>query len=145
MNRGPGGIGQGPGGGFPLGRPAGGGEFAARRMGRGFVAELNAGEMDIEQRSDSMRIEYDRKDTRIYHWGEDKRRRDPDEPASGWSKGNYVIRAEGRGVRGIVRTFTLSTDHKTLTVVTTLGKHSITQRYDLNQAATANVYGGGRN
>lgn len=139
--RAPGGIGQGPGGGFPVGRPGGMGGYGGFGMQHHLISELGAHEMDIEQRRASLRIEYDRRDSVIYHWGEQQSRRDVGEPPSGWVKGNFVIKAEGRGGRRIERTFLLAADHKSLTVVTKLGGHSMTQRYDLNQAATAKVYG----
>lgn len=142
MTGGPGGIGQGPGGGFPIGQPTGMGGAYGGGMRLGLIAELGAHELDIEQRQSSLRIEYDRKQSVIYHWGENAGRRNFGEPPSGWIKGNFVIKATGRGGHGIERTFELSADHQTLTVVTKLGNHSMTQRYDLNKAATARVYGG---
>lgn len=142
MYGGPGGIGQGPGGGFPLGRPGGmGAGYGADDMRRHLIAEIGARELDIEQRENSLRIEYDRKRSVIYHWGESASQRSFDEPASGWVKGHFTIKAAGRNGRGIERTFVLSASHRMLTVVTKLGRHSITQRYALNRAATRKVYG----
>lgn len=135
MPSGPGGIGQGPGGGFPLAR--GGARAPLGGEGQG-LGRLGAAELDIEQRSDSTRIEYDRKEMRIYRWGE--RNHAPGEAVSGWRDGNFVIEINGRGA-GLERTFKLSADRKTLTVITRLGHRSITQRYDLNAAVTAKVYG----
>jgi hypothetical protein len=138
----PGGIGQGPGGGFPIGRPAGirGGGPGATGMHGGWTSELGAREMDIEQRKDSTRIEYDGRDMKIYDWGANRGNRG--KVASGWDKNDFVIKAEDPAGRGIERRFVLSADRKVLTVVTTAASASITQRYELDEATTRKVYGG---
>ena len=138
--RGPGGIGQGPGGGFPLARSGGG--YGAGFMHRGLLSELGAHELDMEQRKGALRIEYDRKDVEIYHWGEQSGRRNPWEPPSGWQGQKFVITTRGRRGLSLERTFTLSGDQKTLMVETRIGKKTMMQQYVLNEAATAHVYGG---
>ena len=108
-------------------------------MRGGLMAELAAREMDVEQRKDSTRIEYDGRDTKIYAWGEHAAGRL--KVASGWDKDTFVIKSEGPAGRGIERRFTLSADRKTLTVVTTAAGVSITQRYALDVETTRKVYG----
>ena len=137
--RGPGGIGRGPGGGFPLAESGRG--YGAGLMRRSLLSELGAHELDMEQRKGAMRIEYDRKDVEIYHWGEQSSRRNPWEPPSGWKGHKFVITTRGRRGLSLERNFTLSGDQKTLTVETRIGKKTMMQQYDLNEAATAHVYG----
>jgi hypothetical protein len=99
---------------------------------------LTAKELDIEQRLESTRIDYDQKELVVYHWGREKRGFAVTE--SGWQGNDFVIRTEMGRDANITRSLSLSDDRQMLTLVTETDDFTFTLRYDYDAKTTREVY-----
>lgn len=98
---------------------------------------FGATELDIEQRADATRVEYDGKMLRVYRWGVDR-----DGESNGWRNSTWVVATKMRRIPSIERTFRVSESGTALTVVTNVREMSVSQVFRLDVPMTRKLYPG---